>query len=182
MLTAMLLVIGVTICSGMCAGAMLATKREERQTHARESYRLIWLRNGVTEEIPFGGPRAPINVPGMVEVHPHRRTDERPPVLLAASTAPVREPAQLKALPTGSREEKNDGKVFPKKETKFYKGYPQGGFSVEDVAPEALAALKTLIDGNETRKTVLSWAIFGSSGGKVYNLARPIIEEALKDA
>ena len=74
------------------------------------------------------------------------------------------------------------GKVCTTKEKKEYKGYAQGPYSAEAPTSAALAALNELIAIGERRKTVLSWAVFGSYGGKVYATAKPTIEEALKNA
>lgn len=176
---ALLLITG----SGAVAGA-LTHNQEVRQAQARETYNYIVLRNGVTEESPFSNLHEPVNAPGLVQVFPRSQTPTPTPPL-AASTAPVPAPARVEPLPTKERQPddgKNDAKkITATKETKFKWGYPQGGFSVQDVNFDARDAIHRLVEDGERRKTVLSWAVFGSSGGSTYAAAKPFIEEALKN-
>lgn len=183
MITAIITALLLVLCSGAACAAILDTQRTERQATAAKTWRAATLRNGVTAEIPFSDIDSPINSPGLIEVHPHSRTLTS---TAALSTAPVPAARAMEPLPTKGRKPVESTVESPKvstaKETKFKWNYPQGGFSVNDPSSEALATLRRLIDDGERRKTVLSWAVFGSNGGSIYSNARPIIEEALSNA
>lgn len=179
MLTGLIVLSLVIMCSGAAAAAVASTTRTERQQRASNTWRLVALRNGVGAEIPFRDISADINDPGLVEVLP-QRFSPRPP-----SDAPVLAACPLESPPTKARQPVGgaDGgkKLSPSKETEIRWGYPQGCYSTDLQNLEALTVLSRLISDGETRKTVLSWAVFGGSGGKTYALAKPIIEEALKN-
>jgi hypothetical protein len=181
MLTTLALSIAVIFCSGACAAAFLDATRTERQKQAADVWRVTTLRNGVTAESPFSPLSSSINSPGLVEVHPRTRTYSA-----ALSTAPVPASVRVEPLPTKveSPVESSDEepKVSTTKETPFRWGYPQGSYSADSPPMEAITTLHRLIDDGERRKTVLSWAVFGSNGGSVYSTAKPIIEEALSNA
>lgn len=178
MLTGLLVLSLAIMCSGAAAAAVASTTRTERQQQASNTWRLIALRNGVGAEIPFGNLGSDINAPGMVEILPSRMS---PPPL---SDAPVPAACPLETPPTMAFQpvESSDGarKLAPSKGTEIRFGYPQGCYSTDLQDLDALNVLHRLISEGETRKTALSWAVFGGSGGKVYSNAKPIIEKALK--
>lgn len=173
--------------SGAISAALLATGKQARQQSASNDWRLVVLRNGITSESPFSPIDSKINAPGLVQVWPKSQT---PTQNLSMSLAPVGAPAQAETAPIQERkpdESQDDAKkvsekVTKTKETRFKWGYPQGGFEADDITTEALNALNRLIQDGETRKTVLSWAVFGSNGGAVYSTARPTIQKALDHA
>lgn len=185
MLTTFVASLALLFCAGAICAALLDLNRNERQAQARDIWRVTTLRNGVTAESPFNPLPDTINTPGLVEVHPRARP--QPPTPPAAlSNAPVPAACPLEPFPTGGRKPvespEESPKASTKKETKFRWGYPQGGFNPEFPEIEAITTLHQLIDDGERRKTVLSWAVFGASGGTVYSTAKPIIEEALSNA
>lgn len=165
----------VVWCAGAIAAASRSLAREEHTAESKELWRLHRLRNGVTAEIPFADPQAAINTPGLVQVFPDSHT--------AAPNAPAEPAPTLKAAPqqaeSQKRKLKESQKVSIKKTTKKKWGYPQGCYQLDSQREEATQTLKRLVADGETRKTVLSWAVFGSSGGKIYTNARPLIEEIL---
>lgn len=185
MLTFLPILAVLIFSSGAVSAALLATGKQERQQSADESWRLIVLRNGVRSEIPFASLKSQINAPGMVQVFPQTQ-----PRTLAASIAPVPTACPLETAPTKARKpveslsdaKKLSPKITSTKETKFKWGYPQGGFEATDITPAALDAIARLIGDGERRKTVLSWAVFGSNGGTIYSTARPTIQKALENA
>lgn len=186
MLSGMLITICLIICAGAASSALLMNDKQERQAQAKETYRLIYLRNGVNAEIPFMGPRSAINSPGLVEVHPNSCAPDHTPTVLAASTAPVLAPAQLKPLPTEQRRADDEPTTTtatkPIEPDEVRWGYPKGRFSSEDISSAALDAICSLIEDGEKRKTVISWAVFGSNGGSIYAAVRPTIIKALENA
>jgi hypothetical protein len=181
MLTGLVISLALIFCSGACAAAVADSTRSARQKHASDVWRVTTLRNGVTSESPFHSLRSNINSPGLVEVHPRIHTQPAP-----LPNAPVPAPVRVEPLPTEARKpvesSEESPKVSQKKETPFKWGYPQGGYSADSPVSEAITTLERLIDDGERRKTVLSWAVFGSTGGSVYSTAKPIIEEALSNA
>lgn len=186
MLTLLTIFFGVILSGGMAAVATSVNSRQERTTHAKETYRLMYLRGGVSGEIPFASPQHAVNAPGLVQVYPHTQTPTPTPTPAALSTARVGAARPLETAPIKGRqsvESPNDEpKVTKSKPTIFKWNYPQGGFSADSPSAEAITTLHRLIDDGETRKTVLSWAVFGSNGGSVYATAKPIIEDALSHA
>lgn len=180
MLTGIAISIALIFCSGAVCAAVLDAARTERQATAKDTWRATTLRNGITTEIPFSSIDSTINSPGFIEVHPRRTYSA------ALSTAPVPASVRVEPAPTmaeRSVESSNEGlKVSTTKETPMKWGYPQGGYSADSPPLEAITTLHRLIDDGERRKTVLSWAVFGSNGGSVYSTAKPIIEEALSNA
>lgn len=181
MLTGLVISIALIFCSGAACAAFLDAARTERQATAKDTWRATTLRNGVTAEIPFSSISSTVNSPGLIEVHPRTRTYSA-----ALSTAPVPASVRVEPLPTMAErpvERSNESpKVSTTKETPFRWGYPQGCYSADSPPLEAITTLHRLIDDGERRKTVLSWAVFGSNGGSVYSTAKPIIEEALSNA
>ncbi len=181
MLTIIAISIALIFCCGAACAAFLDAARTERQTTAKHTWRAATLRNGITAEIPFSPLDSTINSPGFIEVHPRRRT-----YAAALSTAPVPASVRVEPLPTQDESpvESSDDepKVSATKETTMRWGYPQGCYSVDSPPIEAITTLHRLINDGERRKTVLSWAVFGSNGGFVYSTAKPIIEEALSNA
>lgn len=162
-------------CAGALAAACTSDQRARRRADAREVFRLSLLRNGVTAEIPFVTPHHTLNAPGLVRVHPHSHR--------SLSTAPVPAACAMEPPPTGERKpvdepvEPVDEAVDEPVEEKW--GYPKGNHSADLITPEAKKAIQLLVDDGERRKTVISWAVFGSNGGAAYAAAKPYIEEAL---
>lgn len=185
MITTAIALLLLVFCGGAACAAILDIDRAERHKHASDVWRVTTLRNGVTAESPFSGLRDSINSPGLVEVHPLKRT--HPPTSPEPlSTAPVPTAARMEPLPTEGRqpvERAEESRNVPEpKATEFRWGYPKGGFYAAFPEPSALDALNRLIADGERRKTVLSWAVFGSTGGSVYSQAKAHIEEALSNA